>query len=75
MSKFLAFIFFLDRVLLCSCHCTAVLDSLCTPGWLRIYRDLPASASRVLGLKECAATPGPAVFQHCFKLLEHGALF
>ena len=28
--------------------------SSCRPGWPRIHRDLPASASRVLGLKACA---------------------
>ena len=28
----------------------------CRPGWLRTHRDLPASASQVLGLKACATT-------------------
>ena len=30
--------------------------SSCRPGWPRTHRDLPASASQVLGLKACATT-------------------
>jgi hypothetical protein len=40
--------------------CVAVLwlswNSLCRPGWSRTHRDLPASASLVLGLKTCTTT-------------------
>lgn len=39
-------------------------NSLCRPSWL--HRDLPASASRILGLKECAAMLGLTGFYWTF---------
>ena len=33
--------------------------SSCRPGWPKTHRDLPASVSRVLGLKACATTARP----------------
>ena len=33
--------------------------SSCRPGWSRTHKDLPASASRGLGLKACATTSWP----------------
>ena len=33
-------------------------DWFCVAGWSQTHRDLPASTSRVLGLKACATTPG-----------------
>jgi hypothetical protein len=59
------FFFFLrDRVSLCSPGCpgTQFVDQ----AGLEL-RNLPASASQVLGLKACATTPGPAF---CFKWLK-----
>ena len=38
------------------CVCCVVLScpgTLCKPGWPQTHRDLPASASQVLGLKVC----------------------
>ena len=35
----------------------AVLNSLCKLGWPQTHRDLPASASWMLGLKVCATMP------------------
>jgi hypothetical protein len=51
-------LFFLDRVSLCSPGCpgTHFVDQ----AGLEL-RDPPASASQVLGLKACAATPGPTL--------------
>lgn len=40
------------------CHVAlAVLEFLCRSGWPQIYRNLPTSASWVLGLKECDTNP------------------
>ena len=59
--------FFRDRVSLCSSGCpgTYFVDQ----ASLKL-RNLPASASRVLGLKACASTarPGFWVFYFCFVL-------
>jgi hypothetical protein len=56
---FLCFIFlvFRDRVSLCSSGCPGT-HSVDQAG-LKL-RNLPASASQVLGLKVCATMPGPA---------------
>ena len=61
------FVFFWDRVSLYSPGCpeTHFVDQSCLK-----LRNLPASASRVLGLKACASTarPGFWVFYFCFVL-------
>jgi hypothetical protein len=49
------FLFFQDRVSLCSLSCPGT--RLCRPGWAQTPRDLPASDSQVSGLKVCATTP------------------
>jgi hypothetical protein len=32
----------------------------CRPGWVRTHRDLPTSASQVLGLKACTTLTTPS---------------
>jgi hypothetical protein len=44
---------FQDRVSLYN-RALDVLDLICRQGWLCFHRDLPASASQVLGLNACA---------------------
>ena len=51
---------FPDRISLCS---FGAWNSLCRPGWPRIYRDLPTSDSRMLGLKVCATVLLEDVFR------------
>jgi hypothetical protein len=66
-AKFIFFFFvFRDRVSLCSPGCpeTHVVDQ----AGLKL-RNLPASASRVLGLKACATTPGSKC---TFKIRQRG---
>jgi hypothetical protein len=68
------FLFFRDRVSLCSPGCPGT-HSVDQAGPLEL-RNPPASASRVLGLKACATTPGlystflktllPLLLLHCF---------
>jgi hypothetical protein len=43
-----------------------LLSSLCSRGWPWTYRDLPASASVVLGLKSCPTVPCPIIY-FCFE--------
>jgi len=46
--------------------CSLSWNLLCRPRWCQNHRDLPASASQVLGLKMCAATPQPLGVVLCF---------
>ena len=41
---------------------------LCRQGWHRPPRDLPTSASQVLGLKVCTTTPGGLLTSICTNL-------
>ena len=46
--------FFKDRVFCSFAACLGT--SSCRPGWPQTHRDLPTSASQVLGLKVCTST-------------------
>ena len=50
-----SFLFFQDRISLCSCGCPGIQSVVQAALELR---NLPASASQVLGLKACATMPG-----------------